>query len=210
MKRNLMIVVLLAGLIFAGRLGVTRASKHGPETIAGGNTVGQSLDCASSDQALSQEEQERGEIGIAMSPVPLSLTGRRNRLVIGLGSYIVNAQSGCSGCHTNPEFAPGGNPFAGQPEKINAAHYLAGGRQFGPFTSRNLTPDPQEGNLPAGLTLEEFIHTLRTGEDHDKLHPQFGPLLQVMPWPAYGKMSDRELCAIYAYLSVIPHAEPGP
>jgi hypothetical protein len=31
-----------------------------------------------------------------------------------------------------------------------------------------------------------------------------------MPWPVYQSMSDRDLHAIYEYLSAIPHAEPGP
>jgi hypothetical protein len=33
--------------------------------------------------------------------------------------------------------------------------------------------------------------------------------LAVMPWPIYRNMTDRDLDAIYAYLSAIPHAEPG-
>jgi len=208
MKRNLMLAVLFVGIVFAGHLRVTRASKHGPGPGAEAHHVGAFTALARSDQDLSQEERERAEIGIAMSPVYLDLVGRKNRLVIGLGSYLVNGPGSCNDCHTNPPYAPGGNPFRGQPRQINTENYLAGGTKFGPFTSRNLTPDPAEGNLPAGLTLAEFIHTLRTGEDHDQLHPQISPLLQVMPWPAYGQMSDRDLEAIYAYLSAIPHAEP--
>jgi hypothetical protein len=41
---------------------------------------------------------------------------------------------------------------------------------------------------------------LRTGEDLKHLHSQLGPLLQVMPWPVYGELSDRDLAAIYEYL----------
>src|SRR5688500_14715593 len=77
--------------------------------------------------------------GYAIAPVPLD-TGGLNPALVGLGSYIVNAQGGCNDCHTNPPYAPGGNPFAGQAEVINAAGYLAGGVAFGPFVSRNLTP----------------------------------------------------------------------
>ena len=32
------------------------------------------------------------------------------------------------------------------------------------------------------------------------------PLLQVMPWPTYHSMTDRQLKAIYAYLSAVPAA----
>ena len=35
-------------------------------------------------------------------------------------------------------------------------------------------------------------------------------LLQVMPWPVYGKMSDRELEAIYEFLRAIPLIDPRP
>ena len=84
----------------------------------------------------------------------------------------------------------------------------SGGRQFGPFTSANLTPD--HAGRPAGLTLHEFIQALRTGKDPDGS----GRLLQVMPWPVYGKKTDRELTAMYEYLRAIPHLpnnpKPGP
>lgn len=147
--------------------------------------------------------------GLAISPVPLNLAGK-NRIQVGWGSYLVNAVGGCADCHTRPSYLEGGDPFRGQPERANAAQFLAGNRTFGPFTSRNLTPDPTEGNLPAGLTLSEFVQVMRTGQDLENAHPQFGPLLQVMPWPVYSKMSDRDLNAIYAYLSAVPAATPGP
>jgi hypothetical protein len=50
---------------------------------------------------------------------------------------------------------------------------------------------------------------MRHGTDFDHSHPQFGPLLQVMPWPVYVNMTEQDLRAIYEYLSVIPHVEPG-
>jgi hypothetical protein len=140
--------------------------------------------------------------GFDINPVPLNLKDK-NRALVGLGSYIVNT-SGCNDCHTNPSYTAGGDPFLGQPEQINVDCFLSGGQVFGPFTSRNLTPNAQ--GLPAGLTLEEFIHTLRTGEDLDSPgDPPFdGGLLQVMPWPVFGKKTDRELTAIYEYLRAIP------
>ena len=144
--------------------------------------------------------------GQNIAPVPLNLSGL-NPALVGLGSYIVNAQGGCNDCHTSPSYAPGGDPFMGQPEVVNAAGYLAGGAQFGPFTSRNLTPRAP-GARPAGLTLEQFMQAMRHGTDYKNRHPQISPLLQVMPWPVYGKMSDRELQAIYEYLRAIPCLDP--
>jgi len=140
--------------------------------------------------------------GAELAPVPLNMAGL-NPALVRQGSYIVNAQGGCNDCHTAPPYADGGDPFLGQPEEINADGYLGGGGVFGPFTSRNLTPRASSG-LPAGLTLEQFVEVMRLGTDFKNRHPQISPLLQVMPWPVYGKMSDRELHAIYEFLRAIP------
>lgn len=154
-----------------------------------------------------ETEHHRINTGFRISPVPLHFN-RKNRDLVGLGSYIVNAQGGCNDCHTNPPYADGGDPHLGQPEKINAEHYLAGGMMFGPFVSRNITPDLDHG-LPAELTFKQFKTVMHTGIDLDKEHLEISPLLQVMPWPVYGKMSDHDLRAVYEYLKAIPHAEPA-
>jgi len=130
------------------------------------------------------------------------------RAQVGLGSYIVNGQGACNDCHTNPPFAPGGDPFAGEPTRINADHYLAGGVPFGPVVSRNLTP--RSNGRPAGLTFAQFRTAIRTGVDVKFAHPTLSPLLQVMPWAVYRYMRDGDLAAIYAYPSAIPPATPGP
>jgi hypothetical protein len=166
--------------------------------------------CASAfGQAGAGHDESQVKRGFEIVPagVSLDLTGK-NRALVGLGSYIVNS-SGCIDCHSHPSYAPGGDPFQGQPEVVNAAQYLSGGRQFGPFTAANLTPD--YAGKPAGLTLQEFIQILRTG--HDPKDPP-GPPLQVMPWPAFGKKTDRDLSAVYEYLRAIPslpnNPDPGP
>jgi hypothetical protein len=153
-------------------------------------------------------EAARIRRGFAIAPVPLDLQGK-NWALVGLGSYLVNAQGGCNDCHTHPSYAPGGDPFLGQPEQINTAQYLAGGRQFGPITSANITPD--DTGKPAGLSFEEFRDLMRTGHDPEDAP---GVVLQVMPWPLYGKMIRRDLRAIYEYLRAIPslpnNTNPGP
>src|SRR6476469_3812607 len=102
---------------------------------------------------------ERIARGFKIAPVPLNLTGL-NRDLVGLGSYIVNSQGGCNDCHTNPPFAAGGDPFSGQPKRVNKAGYLAGGTPFGPgLVSANITPDAKR--RPAGLTLARFVATLQ-------------------------------------------------
>lgn len=157
--------------------------------------------------AAQGDAQSQIRRGHAIAPVPLNMKGL-NPALVGQGSYIVNAQGGCNDCHTNPNYAEGNNPFFGQVEMVNQEGYLAGGNQFGPFTSRNLTPRASNGR-PAGLTLEQFIETMRHGTDLKNRHPQISPLLQVMPWPVYGKMTDRELEAIYEYLRAIPCLDPN-
>ncbi len=203
MKRNLMLVIAFVGIIFAGKVSITSASKADPKP--GEMTAAQ----FPGPQEFSPAELERAQQGLVISPVQINAGYGRTRVLIGLGSYLVNGVGGCNDCHTSPAHVTGGDPFLGQPQKINAANFLAGGVKFGPFTSRNLTPDPTKKNLPAGLTLDQFIHVIRTGEDVQKLHTPISPLLQVMPWPVYAKMTDRDLQAIYLYLSVLPHAEPG-
>src|SRR6516162_8993496 len=68
-------------------------------------------------QAIGDDDDERSESkirqGFEVAPVPLNLEGK-NHALVGLGSYIVNAQGDCNGCHTlNPgvEFTPTGNPY---------------------------------------------------------------------------------------------------
>jgi len=157
-----------------------------------------------------ERDDARIERGFDIAPVALHFKKNDHDLV-GLGSYIVNAQGGCNDCHTNPPYTS--DPHLGLPKVVNSAHHLAGGMAFGPFVSRNLTPDPASG-LPANLTFEQFKLVIRTGVDLAKDPPhvpsEAHDLLQVMPWPVYQDMTDHDLLAIYKYLSAIPHAEPGP
>ena len=96
--------------------------------------------------AQAQDEGNSGEdqlihIGYAIAPVPLKLEGKSSeqRRLVGLGSYIVNAQADCNGCHTggappNFNYANNGNPyFLNQPlgTKTDPTTYLAGGSPFG-------------------------------------------------------------------------------
>lgn len=145
---------------------------------------------------------ERAQRGLAIAPVKLDLKGN-NKALVGLGSYRVNAVGGCSVCHTAPPYLPGGNPFLGEPKRINTAGYLAGGMPFAPgIVSPNLTPDAK--GLPGGMTFKQFRRALRFGQaPRDPKR-----LLQVMPWPTFQDLTDDDLRAIYAYLSAIPRAEP--
>jgi len=148
--------------------------------------------------------------GYAIVPpgVVLNLADK-DRQLVGLGSYVVNT-NGCADCHSRPTYSPGGDPFRGEPERLNAEEYLSGGRQFGPqITAPNITPD--NAGRPAGLTRSEFIQLMRTGRNPKD---PTGAILQVMPWPVYGKKTELELIAMYEYLRAIPslpdNPNPGP
>jgi hypothetical protein len=186
---------------------------------------------AQSDRARHDPGTDRG---LDIAPVPLNLKGKDLALV-SLGSYLVNGVAGCNDCHDagpQTEYAPGGNPYFGEPTHINAATYLGGGQDFGPLTaapgsphiiSRNLTPD-KTGLPEGGRSYAEFREILRTGVDLDHVHPPCaagqttnclpppfdGNLLQVMPWPTYQNLSEHEIRAIYEYLSAVPCIEGPP
>jgi hypothetical protein len=147
--------------------------------------------------------------------------------------------NGCHTQSPATEYLPTGNPYLRQPpegpflgaKQIDTARYLGGGQDFGVFpspngtvhiVSRNLTPD-KSGLPEGGRSLEEFIRILRTGVDLDHAHPNCptnapqcllppfnGDVLQVMPWPAFQNLTERQLVAIYTYLSAVPCVEGGP
>lgn len=157
------------------------------------------------------DSESRIKQGFAIAPVKLNLV-EKNRAWVGLGSYLVNAVAGCNDCHTNPNYAVGGNPFLGQPKVVNVAGYLAGGRSFvtptGTFISRNLTPD-KTGLPEGGANFAQFLDTMRNGTDRHVLPAH--RLLQVMPWPVFQDMTDNDLRAVFEYLRAIPcvEGEPG-
>lgn len=204
---------LAVALVIAGLLAASRSARAGDE-----------------NRDSSEAKIRRG---LEIAPVPLNLAGKDPRLV-GLGSYIVNAQASCNDCHSaGPAtlFLPGGNPYFGQiPIQVNPATYLGGGRNFGPLlpnspniVSRNLTPD-KTGLPVGGDSFSKFLFTIRSGTDPDHVHPTCtatstspclpppfdGDALQIMPWPVLRNMTDHDLLAIYEYLAAIPCVEGGP
>jgi hypothetical protein len=102
------------------------------------------------------DEDQLIHIGYAISPVPLNLEGKtpEQRRLVGLGSFIVNAQGDCNGCHTaggppNFNYANNGNPyFLNQPlgTKTDPTTYLAGGTPFG----QAVPSSASVGGFPSG------------------------------------------------------------
>ena len=129
-------VVALAAIVLAGMLN----APHRVEAQDNGNS----------------DEEQLVQIGYAIAPVPLNLEGKSSeqRRLVGLGSFIVNAQADCNGCHTaggppNFNYANNGNPyFLNQPlgTKTDPTTYLAGGTPFG----QAVPSSASVGGFPSG------------------------------------------------------------
>ncbi len=141
--------------------------------------------------------------GRALAPVPLKIPAGVSPASVYVGSFIVNGVAGCNDCHSSNPYTATGNPYKGQPKQINGRCYLNGGQAFGPYVSRNITPD--KSGRPAGVAFDVFVAIMQKGRDPDKP----GALLQVMPWPVFQNMSIAQLKAIYDYLSSIPPLPNG-
>jgi mono/diheme cytochrome c family protein len=138
---------------------------------------------------------------------------------IARGQYLVTV-GGCNDCHTPLKMGPKGpepdmsRMLSGHPENFvitqpatlagpewmiasaptNTAHSGPWGVSF----TANLTPDQNTG---LGIWTEDmFIKTLRTGR-HMGVSRE---ILPPMPWFNYGKMTDDDLKAVFAYLRSIP------
>lgn len=94
------------------------------------------------------------------------------------GRYLA-AAGDCVACHT----ARGGQPFAGG---------LPMASPIGTLYSSNITPDRANGI--GAYSLDQFDRAVRHGikANGDSLYP-------AMPYPAYARLSDEDLRALYAY-----------
>ena len=114
------------------------------------------------------------------------------------GRYLVELL-GCATCHTD-------GALVGKPRMDR---WLAGSRvgiaysnpleieNPGVLFARNLTPDRETGL--GKWTDTEIAATIRTGTGrHGRM------AAPVMPWPAYAKLSDKDVNAVVAYLRSLP------
>ena len=116
--------------------------------------------------------------------------------LINYGKYIANASS-CVDCHTKVDKG-----------KLIPGTEYGGGREF-PFPdgaivrSGNISPDKETG---IGLWKKEvFINLFHAHSDSITLHTTLkaGDFNSIMPWTMYGKMTDEDLTALFAYLQTI-------
>ena len=203
MKANVVIGIVASVFVVSLGTSIPGAEQSKPGVVA-----------SSHENEGSEGNEARIAVGLDYAKsqgIKLKFDGK-NRELVGLGSYLVNAVGGCNDCHTAPSYSA--DPYAalGAKKQINIPCYLAGGAPFGPPpfglppgspVSRDITP--WENGLPAGMTFKQFLHVMRTGEDPDNT----GQVLRVMPWPVYQAMTDRDLRAVYEYLTAIPAITPG-
>ncbi len=111
------------------------------------------------------------------------------------GKYLFNIAA-CHDCHT---------PY--DKGKFVESEAMGGGRVFpvpgGMITSANITPDKETG---IGLwSREMFIQHFAMYRDSTNAHRiiHAGEMQTIMPWTMYGKMTDRDLANIYAFIQTI-------
>jgi hypothetical protein len=139
--------------------------------------------------------------------------------LVALGKYIVST-SGCDDCHTPKIYTEKGPVFdttrslSGFPSNetlpeidvnmVAPGMWVMTEKNFGAWVgpwgisyASNLTPDKATGI--GTMTEEMFIKCMREG----KFMGVGRTLLPPMPWEVYGKKTDEDLKAIYAYLMSI-------
>ena len=97
------------------------------------------------------------------------------------GEYLANNVANCKGCHTERTLS---GEFTGE--------LYAGGNDIDGFITPNITPDSTSRIF--GWSQKNFLDRFRMGKLIRK---------SPMPWQSFGRMTDEELKAIYAYLKTL-------
>lgn len=116
---------------------------------------------------------------------------------VAYGKYMTSA-AGCIECHTK---ADNGALIAGTE--------FGGGREFllqdGSINrSSNISPHKETGI--GNWSSEKFVELFHSRSDSTTLNTKLNPgeFNSIMPWTMYGKMTDEDLTAIFAYLKTVP------
>jgi alcohol dehydrogenase (quinone), cytochrome c subunit len=99
------------------------------------------------------------------------------------GRYLA-AAGNCLSCHTRP----GGAPFSGGVPFVTP---------LGTIYSTNITPDAQTGI--GAWTAADLRRALHEGRSRDGSY-----LFPAFPYPAFTKLSDADVAALYEYLRTVP------
>jgi mono/diheme cytochrome c family protein len=156
-----------------------------------------------------------GALALLAAPAERQASATTKAKQIERGKEIVWSV-GCNDCHTPKKMGPNGpepdtdrllsghreSPELPAPPKLPAGPWgivtnmdlTAWSGPWGITYSANLTPDENTG---LGIWTEDmFIRALRTGRHMGASRP----ILPPMPWQVYGRFSDEDLKAVYAYL----------
>lgn len=112
------------------------------------------------------------------TPTLTAASDANQAALIEKGRYLADAGD-CTACHT----AKGGKPFAGG---------LPIASPIGTLYSSNITPDKASGI--GNYSLQDFDRAVRHG-----IAANGSSLYPAMPYPAYARISDDDLRAMYAY-----------
>ncbi|MEA2542559.1 MAG: hypothetical protein QOH35_3925, partial [Acidobacteriaceae bacterium] len=125
MKQTRLLVLAAACTTVAAVMSLSHHVVHGQSeaglqsAAAAIEAQGEAAETQTVDPNVNSSDYLRSLIGLRLAPVQLNF-GNRDHLLVGLGSYMVNQVASCNDCHTSPSFAPGHDPFLGQPKQINA------------------------------------------------------------------------------------------
>ena len=151
------------------------------------------LSCSTTSSNLPRDLEEITPVLELEQPEALA-GGQHSAEILAHGKYMVGLLR-CGSCHTD-------GSLIGMPRKDRL---LAGSSVGIAFTSPledkhpgvvfppNITPDPATGL--GGWTEQQIINLIRTGSGN-----HCSKVLSVMPYPAYGGVSDNDAGAIAAYL----------
>lgn len=107
-----------------------------------------------------------------------------------LGAYLADRVANCRGCHT---------PRSALTGRLKDAAY-AGGLELKEANGTFVVPDITRSGALRARSEREFVALFR--------HRAQSPGASPMPWSAFARMSDRELSAIYQYLTSLPTEGP--
>ena len=110
------------------------------------------------------------------------------------GKYLVDAVTGCFGCHSDPDWSkPGAPPMTGR----EGAGHIWADQDLPWLVAPNITPDKETG---AGNWSDDTLaRAIREGIGHDGR-----ALFPMMPYQRYREMSDEDLASIVVYLRTVP------
>ena len=110
------------------------------------------------------------------------------------GKYLVDAVTGCFGCHTDPDWSKrGAPPMAGR----EGSGHIWSDQGMPWLVAPNITPDKETGI--GNWSDDALARAIREGIGNDGR-----ALFPTMPYTSYREMSDEDLASIIVYLRSVP------